>query len=50
MTPIRVTIVGALASIILILVVIELMRGRRLKERYALLWLATRRASITLTM
>ena len=41
MTPIRVTIVGAIASIVLILVVLELVRGRRLKERYALLWLAT---------
>jgi hypothetical protein len=41
MTPIRVTIVGSIAAIILILVVIELVRGRRLKERYALLWLAT---------
>jgi len=41
MTPIRVTIVGTIASIILILVVVELVRGRRLKERYALLWLAT---------
>ena len=30
-----------IASIILILVVLELVRGRRLKERYALLWLAT---------
>jgi len=41
MTPIRVSIVGVLASILLILVVLELVRGRRLKERYALLWLAT---------
>ena len=41
MTPIRASIAGAIASIILILVVIELVRGRRLKERYALLWLAT---------
>jgi hypothetical protein len=41
LTPIRVTIVGAIASIVLILVVVELVRGRRLKERYALLWLAT---------
>jgi hypothetical protein len=40
-TPVRVSIVGAIASIILILVVLELVRGRRLKERYALLWLAT---------
>lgn len=41
MTPVRTSVAGAIASIILILVVIELIRGRRLKERYALLWLAT---------
>ena len=41
MTPVRVSIIGAIASILLILVVLELVRGRRLKERYALLWLAT---------
>lgn len=41
MTPLRVSIVGAIASLLLILVVLELIRGRRLKERYALLWLAT---------
>ena len=41
MTPLRVSIVGAAASLLLILVVLELVRGRRLKERYALLWLAT---------
>ncbi len=41
MTPVRVSIVGAIASILLILVVLELVRGRRLKERYALLWLVT---------
>jgi hypothetical protein len=40
-TPLRVTIVGVVASLLLILVVLELIRGRRLKERYALLWLAT---------
>jgi hypothetical protein len=40
-TPVRVSIVGAIASVLLILVVLELVRGRRLKERYALLWLAT---------
>src|SRR4026209_2619721 len=40
MTPIRASIAGAIASLILILVVVELVRGRRLKERYALLWLA----------
>lgn len=41
MTPVRVSIAGAIASVLLILVVLELVRGRRLKERYALLWLAT---------
>jgi hypothetical protein len=41
MTPIRTSVAAAIASVILILVVIELIRGRRLKERYALLWLAT---------
>ncbi len=41
MTPLRASIVGIVASVLLILVVLELIRGRRLKERYALLWLAT---------
>lgn len=41
MTPVRVSVVGVVASVVLILVVLELVRGRRLKERYALLWLAT---------
>jgi len=41
MTPLRVSIAGAVASILLLLVVLELIRSRRLKERYALLWLAT---------
>ena len=40
MTPVRVSIVGC-SPRLLILVVLELVRGRRLKERYALLWLAT---------
>ena len=41
MTPLRVSLVGVAASLLLILLVLELVRGRRLKERYALLWLAT---------
>ena len=41
MTPLRVSIIGVVASLLLILVVLELIRGRRLKERYAFLWLAT---------
>jgi len=41
MTPVRISIAAAIASALLILIVLELIRGRRLKERYALLWLAT---------
>ena len=41
MTPLRVSIVAAIASLLLLLVVFELIRSRRLRERYALLWLLT---------
>ena len=41
MTPLRVSIIAAIASVGLILVVLELIRSRRLRERYALLWLLT---------
>ncbi|MDX6512916.1 MAG: hypothetical protein QOE36_2420 [Gaiellaceae bacterium] len=41
MTPLVVSVVGALASLGLIVVVLELIRRRRLRERYALLWLLT---------
>ena len=41
MTPLRVSIIGVVASLLLLLIVLELVRGRRLKERYALLWIAT---------
>jgi hypothetical protein len=41
LTPLIVSIIGALASAALLLVVFELMRSRRLRERYALLWLLT---------
>ena len=41
MTPLAVSIGGALASLALVLVVLDLIRRRRLRERYALLWLAT---------
>ena len=41
MTPLTVSVVAAIASVILILVVLELIRSRRLRERYALLWLLT---------
>lgn len=41
MTPVRISVAAAIGSALLILIVLELIRGRRLKERYALLWLAT---------
>ena len=41
MTPLRASLVGVVASLLLLLIVLELVRGRRLKERYALLWIAT---------
>ena len=41
MTPLAVSIAGAIASFTLVLVVLELIRSHRLRERYALLWLAT---------
>jgi hypothetical protein len=41
MTPLTVSIVATVASIMLIVVVFELIRSRRLRERYALLWLLT---------
>ena len=41
MTPLVVSIVAAIASVALLLIVLDLIRRRRLRERYALLWLAT---------
>ena len=41
MTPLRVSIAAAIAALLLLLVVFELIRSRRLRERYALLWLLT---------
>jgi hypothetical protein len=40
-TPLVVTIAGIVASLVLIAVILELIRSRRLRERYALLWLLT---------
>jgi hypothetical protein len=40
-TPLRISVVATIASLLLLLVVLELIRSRRLRERYALLWLAT---------
>jgi hypothetical protein len=41
MTPLRVSILASIAALILLVVVLELIRSRRLQERYALLWLLT---------
>ena len=41
MTPVRISVAASIASLLLLLIVFELIRGRRLKERYALLWIAT---------
>ena len=41
MTPLKVSIAAAIGSLLLLLVVFELIRSRRLRERYALLWMLT---------
>jgi hypothetical protein len=40
-TPLKVTAVAVLVSLVLVGIVFELIRSRRLRERYALLWLLT---------
>ena len=40
-TPLVVTIAGVVASLVLVAAILELIRSRRLRERYALLWLLT---------
>jgi len=39
MTPIGISIVAAVSSLVLLTIIFELIRSRRLRERYALLWL-----------
>jgi cell division protein FtsW (lipid II flippase) len=41
MTPLKVSIAASIAAVVLLFVVFELIRSRRLRERYALLWLLT---------
>jgi hypothetical protein len=41
MTPLRTSIAATVVSLLLLLIVFELIRSRRLRERYAILWLAT---------
>jgi hypothetical protein len=41
MIPFRVSVVAAIAAALFLLSIFELIRSRRLQERYALLWLVT---------
>jgi hypothetical protein len=41
MIPFRVSVVAAIVAALFLLVIFELIRSRRLQERYALLWLVT---------
>ena len=41
MTPLKISIAATIVSILLLAGVFELIRSRRLRERYALLWLVT---------
>ena len=50
MTPLRVSIIAALASLLLLFVIFELIRSRRLRERYALLWLLTGAVMLLLSL
>ena len=40
-TPLGVSILATVASIVLLLAVLELVRRRRMREKYALLWILT---------
>jgi len=50
MTPWKVSIVAAIAALVLLFVVFELIRSRRLRERYALLWLVTGTVLLVLSL
>ncbi len=50
MTPLKVSLAAAVASLLLLLVVFELIRSRRLRERYALLWVVTGLALLVLSL
>ena len=47
---VRVSIVAAIAAVVLLVVIFELIRSRRLQERYALLWLVTGLAILALAV
>jgi hypothetical protein len=49
-TPLRVSLLAAGVSLVLLFVVLELLRTRRLRERYALLWLLTAAVLLVLSL
>jgi cell division protein FtsW (lipid II flippase) len=48
-TPLEISLAASIASLLLLLVVFELIRSRRLRERYALLWVLTGLVLLTLS-
>ena len=50
MTPWRISILAALGAALLLVLILELIRSRRLQERYALLWLLTGVAMLLLAL
>ena len=50
MTPLPISIAAAAASFVLLAIVFELIRSRRLRERYALLWLLTGLVMLALSL
>jgi hypothetical protein len=50
MTPWRISILAACGAAVLLVLVLELIRSRRLQERYALLWLLTGSAMFLLAL
>ena len=50
MTPLKVSIAASIASVVLLVIVFELIRSRRLRERYALLWLLTGLVMLALSL
>lgn len=50
MTSNRISVVAALAALVLLVVIFELIRSRRLQERYAILWLVTGTVILVLSL
>jgi hypothetical protein len=50
MTPLPISVAAAAASFVLLVIVFELIRSRRLRERYALLWLLTGLVMLSLSL